>query len=559
MLRELRVRNLAVIDAVEVDFEPGLNVLTGETGAGKSVLIDALLLVRGARAQVDLIRADADTATIEAIFAVPPCGPVAHLLEEAGLPAGDDGRLVIRREVSRTGRHRAFVNDVAATVALLERLGERLVDVHGQHEHQRLLEPTHQLELLDRFGDAEALRERVALLFGKHRAARDALARLRADERDRAQREDALRFQVSEIDAARLRAAEEDELRTERRRLKNVERLSAGVAEVDAILAEDAHAVSARLARGARVLDALSRVDPAFAEPLARLEAAGAEVDEAIRALRAIRDDLRFDPARLEAIDERLTALARLQRKYGDGVEAILRHRDEAAAELERLARHDEVLAGEERVLAELKAELDGETARLGERRRAAAERLGSRTQKELRHLGMERAVFAVTVERLEEPGTRGADRVELRLSTNPGEDAKPLARVASGGELSRTMLALVTVLAAAAPPATTVFDEVDAGIGATVAGVVAQKLAAVAETRQVLCVTHLAPLAARAVHHVRLEKTVRGGRTRVTATALDDGERVREVARMLGGDPESAPALRHARELLRTRPGRPA
>src|SRR5256885_7940485 len=230
MLRELRIRNFAVIESVTVAFGPGLNVLTGETGAGKSMLIDAILLVRGARAQTDVVRTDAETATVEAIFDVETRGPVANALDEAGLTL-EDGQLVVRRELARGGRHRAFVNDSAVTVALLERLGDYLIEVHGQHEHQRLLDPARQLELLDRFADAEDLRERVASLVGKYRAARDAVERTRAAARDRAQREDLLRFQLSELDGARLRPGEEDELRQERRRAQHAERLLARPAE----------------------------------------------------------------------------------------------------------------------------------------------------------------------------------------------------------------------------------------------------------------------------------------------------------------------------------------
>jgi DNA repair protein RecN (Recombination protein N) len=552
MLRELRVRNFAVIDALEVALEPGLNVLTGETGAGKSLLIDAILLVRGARAQTDVIRSDADVATVEAVFDLGKRSPVAAVLDECGLPPAEDGRLVVRREVSRAGRHRAFVNDTSVTVALLERLGDQLVDVHGQHEHQRLLEPAHQLDLVDRFAETDVMRDRVGELFVKHRAARDAVERLKADERDRAQREDLLRFQVSEIDAARLRPGEEEELRAELKRLKNAERFSAGIAEAEALLVEDAQAVVSRLGRAAQVIGGLARLDPAFGDAVARLEAAGVEIDEAIASVRAQRSSLVFEPGRLEAIDDRLDALTRLKRKYGDGEDAMLRFRDDAATELDRLARHEEVRAGEERALAELHATLEQECSALSARRAAAAERLAARTQRELRALGMERAVFQVALERLEQAGPRGADRVELRLTTNPGEDAKPLARVASGGELSRAMLAILTVLAAADPVETVVFDEVDAGIGARVAGTVADRLGAVGERRQVLCVTHLAPIAARAAHHVRVDKAVRGGRTRAAATVLAGDERVREIARMLSGDDASAPALRHARELLR-------
>src|SRR5437667_412834 len=445
MLRELRIRNFAVIESVAVEFRPGLNVLTGETGAGKSMLIDAILLVLGARAQTDVIRRDADAATGEAVFDVEPRGAVAATLDEAGL-APDDGVLVARRELSRSGRHRAFVNDAAVTVALLERLGDHLVEVHGQHEHQRLLEPARQLELLDRFADAEELRERVAGLVAKFREARAEAERTRAAERDRAQRQDLLRFQLSDLDA-----------------------------------------------------------------------------------------------------------LTRLKRKYADTEEAVLKFRDEVLAELDRLSRHEEILAAEERRLGELQAELGQAATALSERRRAAAERLGPAVERELRALGMERSHFRIWLERAELEGVspRGLERVEFRLSTNPGEDVRPLARVASGGELSRTMLGLTTVLAKADRVPTMVFDEVDAGIGGRVASVVAQKLAAVAEGRQVLCVTHLAPIAARAGHHVRVTKTVRAGRSRVAVEGLAGAARVEEIARMLAGERVTDTARGHARELL--------
>jgi len=552
MLRELRIRNFAVIESVTVPFGPGLNVLTGETGAGKSMLIDAILLVRGARAQTDVIRTDAETATVEAVFDVEPRGPVASVLEEAGLSLEDD-QLVVRRELARSGRHRAFVNDSAVTVALLDRLGDHLVEVHGQHEHQRLLEPARQLELLDRFADAEDLRDRVASLVGKYRTAREAVESTRAAERDRAQREDLLRFQLSELDAARLRPGEEDELRQERRRAQHAERLLAGLAEVAALLVDDEGSATARLHRAARLLTDLGRLDPTFAAPVEALDAAAVQVDEALARVRALRDAVSVEPGRLEAIDERLDVLTRLRRKYGDTEVAMLAFRGEVAAELDRLARHEEILAEQERLLAELQAELAEAAGALSNRRRAAGERLAPQAERELRALGMERAVFRIAVERgaLDEVSARGFDRAEFRLSTNPGEELRPLARVASGGELSRTMLALKTVLAKADRVPTLVFDEVDAGIGGRVATVVAQKLADAAEGRQVLCVTHLAPIAARAHRQVRVAKSVRAGRARVTADLLTGEPRVEEIARMLGGERVTDTARGHARELL--------
>ena len=552
MLRELRIRNFAVVENVTVAFAPGLNVLTGETGAGKSILIDAILLLRGARAQSDIIRADAEAATVEAVFDLAEGGGASTVLGEAGLGA-DDGEVVIRRELTRAGRHRAFVNDSPVTVALLERLGDHLVEVHGQHEHQRLLEPARQLDLLDRFAEVDDRADQVAELFAKFRTARAEVERTRSAERDRAQREDLLRFQVSELDAAHLRVGEEQELRAERRRVQHAERFAAGLAEVDALLDDDASSVTSGLTRAVRILADLGRLDPAFATPAEGLEAARVHVEEALAALRSLRDGLVLEPGRLESLDDRLDALTRLRRKYGDSEEAMLRHRDAAATELERLARHDEVLAAQERTVAELVKELTAAAEALSERRTAAAARFAAQAEKQMRALGMERAIFRVVVERSteEQMTPRGLDRVEFQLSTNPGEDVRPLARVASGGELSRTMLALETVLARADRVPTLIFDEVDAGIGGRVAAVVGQTLVAAAHNRQVLCVTHLAPIAALAQHHLLVAKSVRGGRTRAAVGALTGAERVAEIARMLGGEAGSAAALDHARELL--------
>src|SRR5437899_12895538 len=328
MLREIRIRNFAVIDSVSASFSPGLNVLTGETGAGKSMLIDAILLVRGARAQTDVIRGDSETATVEALFEVEPGSSAAAVLHDAGL-ALDEGQLVLRRELARSGRHRAFVNDSPVTVGLLERLGDHLVEVHGQHEHPRLLEPARQLELLDRFADAEELRARVAGLVAKFREARAEAERTRAAERDRAQREDLLRFQLSELDAARLRPGEEEELRQERRRLQHADKLTAGLAEVAALLDDDHESATARLHRATRILGDLARLDPSMAAPVEPIDAARAQLEDTLAAVRALRESVPLEPGRLEVIDERLDALTRLKRKYGDTEEAMLKFRHE--------------------------------------------------------------------------------------------------------------------------------------------------------------------------------------------------------------------------------------
>jgi DNA repair protein RecN (Recombination protein N) len=548
MLRELRVRDLAVIENVAVPFQAGLNVLTGETGAGKSILIDAVLLLRGARAQADVIRSEAESALVEGVFAVDPGSAAAEVLNHSGLST-ENQEIVVRRELTRAGRHRAFVNDSPVTVALLERLGDHLVEVHGQHEHQRLSEPARQLEILDRVAGAEGVGSRVATLYAKHRAACDELEHVRAAERDRAQREDLLRFQVSELEAARLRPGEEAELRAERRRLQYAERLLAGLGEAEAQLDDERDSALSRIGRAARILRDLGRLDASFAAPAEPLDAAAVLLDEALRALRTLRHEAAAEPDRLEEVEERLEVIARLRRKYGESEDTMLAFQKAAAAELERLAHHEEIVAEGERLQGQLQAELEATANELAERRAAAARRLQARVEREIRALGIERGLFRIALEPLGAVSARGSDRAEFRLSANPGEEPRALARVASGGELSRTMLALLAVLAAADEVPTVIFDEVDAGIGGQTAGVVGDRLATVAEQRQVLCVTHLAQIAARAGHHLRVAKIVHGGRARATIEPLAARERVSELARMLGG--ETKAALSHARELL--------
>ena len=564
MLIELRLKNLAVIESVTVPLRPGLNAVTGETGAGKSIVVDALLLVMGARAQPDLIRTGAESALIEAVFELPAGSPAAAALEEAG-HAAPDGVLVIKREISRAGRHRVFVNDSPATVSLLERLGESLVELHGQHEHQRLMEAPRQLALLDRYAEADERRERLGALVAEWEAARAELQRVRDEAREGQRQEDLLRFQLSEIDAVRLREGEEEELRAERRRLQHAERIAAGLHEVTALLYDDERSAAARLRRAGTLLRELADYDPDLGAPAEALGEAEAYLEEAIGRARALRDRAPFDPGRLAEIDERLDAIVRLKRKYGETAAAVAAFRDEAAAKLDRLERHDEVVAGlEARMTSAAKAAADAALA-LSETRASAAARLERQVQKELRGLGMEQARFRIGLRR--EPagegelaagpararvGRRGVDAVEFLFSANPGEEPRPLAKVVSGGELSRTMLAVRTVLSQAGDVPTMVFDEVDAGIGGRVSEVVGQKLAHTARGRQVLCVTHLAPIAVYADHQLRVEKTSGRSTTRTTVEALGPAERVEELARMLGGERVTEATRRAARELLR-------
>jgi DNA repair protein RecN (Recombination protein N) len=564
MLRELRIRNLAVIEEVVVPFAPGLNVLTGETGAGKSIVVDAILLVIGARAQPDLIRSGEECAVVEALFDVPRPGPVASMLDESGHRL-DDGQLAVKRELWRSGRHRVFVNDSAATVGLLERLGDLLVELHGQHEHQRLMEPARQLDLLDRFAESVSRRERVGALVRRWEDARRSLAELREALTASARQEDLYRFELSEIDAARLRDGEEAELRADRSRLQHAERILHGLQEVADLLHEDDRSAVARLSRSLNILQGLSRFDASALTPAGGLEAALSLVDDAVAAVRGLRDRAAADPERLAEIETRLDAIARLKRKYGETEALILARRQAVAEALDQIESQDALLEEREREVQALARAAGEEALELSAVRARAAQRLERQIQREVRGLGMAECRFRVALER--EPagaadlacgsdgwrlGPRGAEGAEFLLSANPGEDLRPLGKVISGGELSRTMLAVKTILATADDTPTLVFDEVDAGIGGRVADVVGQRLRQTAAGRQVLCVTHLAPIAVHASHHLVVDKRVAKGSTRTRVTRLDEEGRVEELARMLGGERVTDASRRHARELLR-------
>jgi DNA repair protein RecN (Recombination protein N) len=562
MLRELRIRNLAVIEEVMVPFGPGLNVLTGETGAGKSIVVDALLLVIGARAQPDLIRSGEECAVVEALFEVDPAAPVAALLEASGHRL-EEGQLVVKRELWRSGRHRVFVNDGTATVGLLERLGDLLVELHGQHEHQRLLEPARQLDLLDRFGECLARRERVSDLVRRWERSGGALAELRESLAASARQEDLHRFQLAEIDAARLSEGEEARLRADRARLQHAERILHGLQEVMDLLHEDDRAAAVRLAQALAQLRTVSRFDAEALVPVEGLEAALAAVDDAVAHVRRLRDRAAADPERLAGIEARLDVIGTLKRKYGETEAAILAYRNGLAEALDRIGVEDAILAERAREVEALARAAAEDARALSEGRERAARRLEREIQKEVRGLGMAECRMEIALSR--EPagpadladgdgwrlGPRGAETAEFLFSANPGEDLRPLGKVVSGGELSRVMLAVKTILAAADDTPTLVFDEVDAGIGGRVANVVGQRLRQTAAGRQVLCVTHLAPIAVHATHHLAVEKRVHRGSTRTRVTPLSEADRVEELARMLGGERVTDASRRHARELL--------
>ena len=476
----------------------------------------------------------------------------------------------MRRELVRAGRGRVFLNDSNATLAVAEKLGELLVEVHGQHDAQTLLRPSRHLDLLDAFGGLYILRDKLSQRWEEWRATTDELTGLLLSARDKSERLDRYRSELAEIDAARLRPAEEDELREERKRLQNAERLAEGATVAYQNLYDDPAASATRLGQAIGSLRELAKVDPSLQGTVEALDVAAVQLDEAVRGLRAYRDGIVFDPPRLDEIERRLDEIGRIKRRHGDSVEAVLAARDKMAADLEKLGQGEEQARQLGERVERLRAELGTRAVDLSSRREQAAARLENLVTAELSELGIEKAVFKVRFTR--EParegeigvgpegwrlGFRGADHVEFLFSPNPGEEPRPLSRIASGGELSRTMLALKVILAATDAVPILVFDEVDAGIGGKTADTVGRKLRQVARTRQVLCITHLPQIACYADHHLHVDKKVDGERTVTSVGVLGKEERVREIARMLGGESVTDTSLQHALELINHARGR--
>ena len=556
MLESLTVRDYALIDRLEVGFGHHLNVLSGETGAGKSIIIGALGLLLGSRAPTADIRDGAASAEVSAVVCLSQApAAVRAWLEERELPVEED-RVILRRVVRRSGRSSGFIGSVPVQTAQLAALGQRLFDLHGQHEHQSLLREDRQRRLLDHFAGVRPLARRVAAVHARLAAARVRARELEQSAEERERQAELLRHATEEIDAAGLDPAEEEELERERRRLAAFERISTTARTVYERTAEGHGGVVATLRGVVEDLQQLAALDAGVDGYRRQVETAFFELEDAAEGVRRYQSGLHYDAERLAAIGERLELLRALQRKYGGSVAAVLDYAQRAHAELATLERSRETGVVTAREVEQLDAELARHAAELGERRRHAAVRLRDLVQHALAALGMPKGRFAVTLTPRTEGGTpviaaSGAESVSFLISANAGEPLKPLRAIASGGEISRIMLALKSVFADSDPVATLVFDEVDAGIGGAVAIAVGDKLARLARRRQILCITHLATVAARAHTHLRVFKREREGRTVTGIAAVSGRQRVAEVARMLSGDDSVEVSLRHAADLL--------
>ena len=551
MLTELRVRDLAVIRDARLDLGPGLNVLTGETGAGKSLLVDALSLLLGERADSDRVRPGAERASVEGVFEVGPRADLGALLDRLGLEA-DEGRLIVKREVQRGGRSRAWVNGSPVTVAALDALGAALVDLHGQHETQSLLRPEAQRAILDSFGGAEAAAAALVSAWSAWSALEAERRDLEARQAEARRRADYLRHVAGEIARAAPKAGEMAALEADARRLAHAEELGRTAAQLAAALEADDGGAGPALARAGRLLHALERIDPDGARGWREmLDAAALNTEELGRAAREYSAGVESDPSRLAGIERRRDLLYRLDQKYGPGLERVLQAGEEARRELELLDTADTDLAGLAGRIAAAHEEVQSRARSLTAKRTAAARRLGPAVTRHLAALGMPDGAFRVGLEALPEPGASGAERVEFLVRLNPGMDERPLARSASGGELSRVMLALKAELARHDGVPTLVFDEVDQGVGGHVAGRVADALSRVAEAHQVLVITHLPQVAAAAARHLVVAKAAAGGVVQADVRPVAGEERAEEVTRMLGGEAGKGAAKRHAEELL--------
>jgi len=543
MLRQLGIKDFAIIDSLTIRFEPGFNVLTGETGAGKSIIVDALGLTLGERAQTDMIRTGKNETSIEAFLDIP-----AHpFLEKLGIP-GNDG-IILRRTLSSSGKSKAYINDTMVNVQTLLDLGRSLVDIHGQHEHQSLLSPDNQRAVLDAFGKLTNARTEVGELFHEVQSLTRELSLLKTDTREKQQRLDLLKFQINEIDSASLEMGETEKLSEERTILANLAKLNELTDSAYLLLYGGDGSSSEKLSSALSMLREVSRIDHGISEILHLLESAMPLVEDATASLRHYRDNYDVDPKRLEHIEDRLDFIKRLGRKYGEGIEAILRYRDEGVHELRQITLSDERIKELENELKGREKRLHDLAEHLSGMRRETSKKIERAVKGVLKELAMEKAEFVIDMKPVP-LSSAGMDNIEFLLSANRGEAPKALSRIASGGELSRIMLALKGILAEVDRIPVLIFDEVDAGIGGRTAESIAMRLKTLGRRHQVLCITHLPQIAAMADHHLKVDKVSRKEGVCVKVNELSWEERVEEIARMLSGKVTEI-SLTHARELL--------
>jgi len=562
MLKELRINNFAIIDNLHVEFSSGLTALTGETGAGKSIIIDALNLILGGRADSNFIRTGETSATVESIFEINNLETLG-ILKELGI-SSDNGEIVLRRTISSSGKNRCLINDSTVTVGILGVLGNRLVDIHGQHDHQALLNPETHVDILDLYGKTTEERKEFSKQYSNYLEEIRKIDELRSKESNRIEREDFLKFQINEIDKANLSINEENQLKSEKNKLQHAEKIKGSMKLVLDLIVDEEGAVFDRFGIAQKKLESLSSIDPELEKQVQRGQTAFYEIEELVEELRDYLHKIEFNPSRLEEIEDRMAEINGLKRKYGGDIDLILSQRDKIAEELDTLSNFQENIESIQKCINSHQIVLANNSVTLADKREKTARVFKKNVEKELSDLGMKDVKLEVQFNYEDDDlsfvayrkqkvkiNSTGIGVIEFLFSPNLGEDLKPLVKVASGGELSRLMLALKSNLNKQDIIPVMVFDEVDAGIGGKIAEVVGNKLKKIATGKQVFCITHLPQIAGKAGSHFIVFKTVKDKRTHSSIRRLSEQERVEEIARMSSGEKITKTTLKHAREMI--------
>ncbi len=549
MLAFLSVRNLATVEEIKIEFQPGLNIMTGSTGAGKSIILGSLGLVLGDKADSDIVRTGAQSAIVETVFSVDKDSDFLRILQQAGIELKGDS-LLIRREVSNRGSSKAFANDRAVTLSTLKQIGSNLVDLHGQHQHQSLLDIRQHLEYLDRWGNLLSLRNKLQELYAELNLKESQLENVRDQLKSAQERRELYEFQLNELQKADLKPGEEEELIREKSVLENIEKLSQKINSALSALQENEGSALENLSLAVKELKQASVWDPKLADIHSRLDENLVALKEFCRELDSYQSKLEYDPARLEFVRDRLSTLAGLKKKYGKEISELLAWIEELKTRLEANQTGEEKISGLERELSALRQKFQNSCLEISEKRKSAAGKLQKEILKHLKELGLDKTIFAISITMQEDPkswleignkrvafASTGFDQVEFLISPNPGEELRPLAKIASGGELSRIMLALKSALAQKDRIPVLVFDEIDSGIGGEIAEAVGRKLRALAKSHQILCITHLQQIASFADAHYKVEKRIEKGRTLTAIKPLNYKERVEEIARLISGE----------------------
>ncbi|MGU9994608.1 DNA repair protein RecN [Ligilactobacillus salivarius] len=552
MLQELSIKDFAIIDEIQISFQPKMTVLTGETGAGKSIIIDALGLLAGGRGSTEFIRKGEKKAVIQGLFTLPREANTYNILEEYGIDS-EDGQIILQRDLYRGGRNICRINGMMVNLATLRKVGETLIDIHGQNEHQELMKPENHIDLLDEYDKKTSqLRNQYQVVYQNYRKLKLSMEKKEADEKAWAQRLDMLNFQVKEIEEAGLKINEEDELVEEKNKLDNFQAIYDALELSYQILSGEKIDVVGNLGNAMNELSDVSDLSENLQEINTKISDAFYSLEDAARDISDELDSMEWNGERLNEIEERLELIHQLKRKYGDTIEDILHYHSRIEKELREMENAEQNSEKQERQLSEALEKVKELAIKLSKQRKKSAKKLEKMIHEQLSALYMDKAVFEVKFLNNSKLYSKGIDKVEFYIQTNPGEEMGPLAKIASGGELSRIMLALKTIFSQKMGVTSIIFDEVDTGVSGRVAQAIAEKISQISNNSQVLCITHLPQVAAIADNHYYISKSVNDGRTETSSKELDEKQKIREIARMLSGSEITELTLKHAEELIK-------